>query len=224
MRSILKKLDRELPLSCDEYNQLMKYLEKLRWESPESYLLFYDRYASILMQEYASDLPRFAVDVDDFINFLCFNPELIDQWENSPTLFPPELQPLLTYLKSSSDFRFKRWIKELLQDSEPQELPVRREKDIVVKYEEANPYKEAGIKTHFDRLSRYPFISRLQSYRYLNRTKAVQDRIEYLRPDQLGGIFTNKEKSIYYYIFLTEADENKAKHACSFLNKIFYDR
>ena len=224
MRSIIKKLDCELSLSSDEYNRLMEYIEKLRWESPESHLLFYERYASKLQNEYASELPGFAVDLDDFINFICFNPALIDQWENSPNLFPLELQPFLISLKNSSDFRFKKWLYDLLHDSKPRELPVSREKDIVVKYEEANPYKETGIKAHFDRLSRYPFISRLQTYRYLNRSKAVHDRIEYLRPDQLGGIFTNKEKSIYYYIFLSEWDENKARYACSFLNKIFYDR
>lgn len=223
MRSIVKKLDRELPLSSDEYNRFMEYLEKLRRQSPQSYQLFYDRYASALLQEDAAGLPSLA-DLDDFINFLCLNPELIDQWENNTGLFPLELQPFLVYLKYSPDYRFKRWLGELFKDSQPQELPVSREKELVVKYEEANPNKETGIKAHFERLSRYPFISRLQTYRYLSRSKAVQDRIEYLRPDQLGGIFTNKEKSIYYYLYLTESNEKKARYACSFLNKIFYDR
>ncbi|HNX27919.1 MAG TPA: hypothetical protein PKN87_00710 [Syntrophomonadaceae bacterium] len=217
MRSLFRKLDIGQPVSNEEHQQLMEYIEKLSLESPESWQLFYDRYAAQLFHQTSADL-------DDFINFLCLNPELIDQWEKSSALFPPELQPFLLFLKSTPGYRFKSWLKELLKDNKPQELPVNREKDIVIKYEEANPYKESGIKAHFDRLSRYPFISRLQTYRYLSRSKAVNDRIEYLQPDQLGGIFTNKEKSIYYYIYLTESDEKKAHYVCSFLNKIFYDK
>ncbi len=216
MRSIFRKLDREQPLTSEEYQQIMEYMQKLCLESSESWQLLYDRYAAALIYQGPADL-------DDFINFLCANPDLIDQWESSILLFPPALQPLLLFLKSSADYRFKTWLKDLLHESKVEELPAAREKDIVIKYEEANPFKESGIKAHFDRLSRYPFISRLQTYRYLSRSKAVKDRIEYLQPDQLGGIFTNKEKSIYYYIYLTEADEKKARYACSFLNRIFYD-
>ena len=222
MRSIIRKLDRELLLNSEEYNCLVERLKILRQQSPDSYRLFYDRYAPVIQEEYIPELPLFSSDLDDFISFLCFNPELIDNWENNFTSFPLELHPFLTYLKSSSEIRFKRWLNDLLHSSKPLELPTKREKELVVKYEEGNPYKETGIKNHFDRLSRYPFISRLQTYRYLTRSKAVRDRIEYLRPDQLGGIFTNKEKSIYYYIFLTESNEHKARYACSFLNQIFY--
>lgn len=215
MRSILRKLDSEQPLTADEYQRLMEYWQKLSIDSPESWQL--------LQQRYAARLPyQGPAELDDFINYLCTDPSLIDRWEDSILLFPLALQPFLNALKYSADGRFTRWLKTLVQEGQPRELPISREKDIVIKYEEANPYKESGIKAHFDRLSRYPFISRLQTYRYLTRSKAVNDRIEYLRPDQLGGIFTNKEKSIYYYIYLTEADENKAHYACSFLNKVFY--
>lgn len=217
MRRILRKLDSELPLTADEYQQLMKYWHKLSADSPESWQLFQLRYSTAVPYQRPAEL-------DDLINFLCADPDLIDQWEDSITFFPLALQPFLHTLKYSVDDRFKSWLKDLVKEGRPQELPMNREKDIVIKYEEANPYKESGIKAHFDRLSRYPFISRLQTYRYLTRSKAANDRFEYLQPDQLGGIFTNKEKSIYYYVYLTEADENKAHYACSFLNRVFYEK
>lgn len=103
-------------------------------------------------------------------------------------------------------------------------LPRPRETDLVYKYEEGNPYKEIGLSTHFERLGRFVFITRLQSYRYLTRNKASQDRIQYVSPDCLGGIFTNKEKSIYYYIFLTEPDQLKAQNAARLLNLTLYDK
>lgn len=221
MRNILKKLDRSGPLNNTEYHLLMEYVEELRRESPESYTVFHDRYADILLEDYAIRLPRFAVDMDEFMNFLQLNPQLISQWEDNLAVFPTPMQPFLHHLKNSPDFRFKRWLGELLQNNNPREFPLPREKDIVIKYEDGNPLKETGIKSHFDRLSRYPFISRLQTYRHLN-AKAIEDRIEYLSPDMLGGIYTNKEKSIYYYIFLTEPNEEKAKYACDFLNNVLY--
>lgn len=217
MRNILRKLDRQQPLTDEESQLFMEYIQKLSWESPESWQLLYNRYRVAFPRQNPAAL-------DDFIYFLCTNPELRDQWEGNTLLFPRSLQPFLLFLQSSADHGFKSWLKNLLRESKPEELPASREKDIVIKYEAANPYKESGIKAHFDRLSRYPFISRLLTYRYLSGSKAVKDRIEYLQPDQLGGIFTNKEKSIYYYIYLTEADENKARYACSFLNKIFYEK
>jgi hypothetical protein len=64
---------------------------------------------------------------------------------------------LLLFLKSSADYRFKTWLKDLLHESKVEELPAAREKDIVIKYEEANPFKESGIKAHFDRLSTLSF-------------------------------------------------------------------
>ena len=217
MRSILRKLDSGLQLTAEEYQSLTEYWHQLSVDSPESWHLFQRRYSTVMPY-------RNLAELDDFINCLCADPDLIDQWEDSILSFPLTLQPFLQALKYSADGRFKSWLQDLVKEGRPQELPMNRDKDIVIKYEEANPYKESGIKAHFDRLSRYPFISRLQTYRYLTRSKAVNDRIEYLQPDQLGGIFTNKEKSIYYYIYLTETDEHKAHYACSFLNKVFYGK
>jgi hypothetical protein len=102
------------------------------------------------------------------------------------------------------------------------ELPEPRQKVLVYKYETANPYKETGLKSHFDRIGRYSFVSRLQSIRYLRGSKASEDKIELISGDCLGGIFTNKEKSIYYYIFLTENNALKAKNACRVLNLALY--
>ncbi|MEN6351069.1 MAG: hypothetical protein ABFD08_16950, partial [Syntrophomonas sp.] len=93
---------------------------------------------------------------------------------------------------------------------------------VVYIYEEANPFKEPGLKAHFERLGRYPFITRLQSYRYLTRNRASRDRIECREADRLGGIFSNKLRSIYYLIYLSEADSKKAETACQLLNSVFY--
>jgi hypothetical protein len=52
----------------------------------------------------------------------------------------------------------------------------------------------------------------------LTRNKAHADKIDFVGPDRLGGIFTNKQKSIYYYIYLTEQNEVKARNACRILH------
>jgi len=221
MRRILKKLDLGALLNNEECRLLMEYQEELRLRSPESYMIFHDRYADILAEGYALRLPRFAVEMDEFMNYLLLNPQLTGPGEDIFAVSPGPMPSFPGHIKISNDLRFKKWLDELLPKNNPREFPPPREKDIIIKYEDGNPLKETGIKSHFERLSRYPFISRLQTYRHLN-SKAAGDRIEYLSPDRLGGIFTNKEKSIYYHIYLTEANEEKAKHACEFLNSILY--
>ncbi|MDD2586099.1 MAG: hypothetical protein PHT79_08675 [Syntrophomonadaceae bacterium] len=228
MRRILKKLDHHQELNTEEYGQLMEYAAQLRVNSPESYELFYNKYALILYQEFATYLPRFTSGIDDLINFLISNPEIVSLLSNSSvplSYFPNDLHNYLTYtFNGRLDTDSLAPVLNLIKKAGKAvfELPQPRDNDIVLKYEDSNPYKETGLKTHFDRLGKYSFITRLQTYRYLTRTKASFDKFEYLYPDRLGSIFTNKDKSIYFYIFLTEADTNKAQNACQLLNLAFY--
>lgn len=101
-------------------------------------------------------------------------------------------------------------------------LPVERSGNVVIKYEDDNACKEQGLQAHFERLSRYPFITRIQSYRYFRGKKARQDRFDVAGDDYLRGIFTNKERSIVYHIYLTEKDLQKTQAVCRQLNKDFY--
>jgi hypothetical protein len=226
MRSILKKIERRLDLSEAEYCDLLNYMENLQRNSPEAYAIFYDEYASILGEEYDTFIPRFRYGRDDFFNYLCSHPELnqrLSKYGLPLTVFPSELHPYLQYTFGSSLPVLD--VFSLLDSTKSSpDLPQPRSGMPVFKYEDSNPYKERGLKTHFERLARYSFVTRLQSYRYLTRGKASCDRMEYVSPDCLGGIFTNKQKSIYYYLFLSEADEIKAHNACALLNLVFYSR
>lgn len=228
MRYILRKLEHGQTLNTDEYQSLLEYADKLNSTSTESYALFYEKYARLLFQEYSTYLSRFTRGIDDLIDFLISRPELFACLGEGPLplqLFPTELQAYLQFtFESDLDRQYLQSLLRVLKDSGSinEELPHPRKNEIVYKYEDSNPYKEIGLKKHFDRLGRYSFITRLQTYRYLTRRKAQEDKIEYLYPDKLGGIFTNKEKSIYYYIFLSEADSQKAHNACRLLNIVFY--
>ncbi len=206
----------------------MHYAEDLRLTSPQSYVLFYERFAALLFQDHYTYLPRFAYGSDDFYYFILNNPAFIEELRINALpidMFPPHLHEYLKFtygdkIKASS-------ILPRLEFMNPDNttgfhLPEPRQKGIICKYEGANPYKEIGLKSHFDRIGRYSFISRLQSVRYLYGNKAREDKIEVVTDDCLGGIFTNKEKSIYYYIFLTEKDEAKAYNACKVLNEALY--
>lgn len=229
MRGIFIKLQRRQELTADEYRKLMEYADALRLESPDSYALFYDRYASILHREYATFLPRFNYGIDDLIDYLISHPDALESLEKAQMnlgLFPGRLHPYLEHLFASGPAGHE--FQGILQFLKPHrsllgQVPPPRSHPLVCKYEDANPYKEIGLKQHFDRLGRYSFVTRLQSYRYLSGRKARIDRIEYVAPDRLGGIFSNKEKSIYYYIYLSEADPIKAANACKLLNSIFHD-
>jgi hypothetical protein len=158
------------------------------------------------------------------INFLLSRPDLIETLRNEPLSvnnFPHEFHPYLRYtfadnLITRSDLPVIDYLLE--HRAHLDHLPRPRTADIVYKYEEANPYKEPGLKTHFEKVGRYAFITRLISYRYLTRNKAHSDSISVVGKDCLRGIFTNKEKSIYYYIYLTEDDEVKSRNACQILN------
>lgn len=227
MRPILRKLDRGQTLDAAEYELLMNYFEDMGRRSPQSYLQLYHQYAEILEQDYSTFLPRFWYSFDDLLNYLLSHRDSIQsllQGKIAWDKFPSELQP---YLKHTfNDEGSSVFLKKLLswldrQDLTMKELPRARIGEVTCIYEDGNPYKEMGIKCHFDRLARYTFISRLQTYRYLARSKARSDKFEVIASDRLGGIFTNKEKSIYYFIYLSEDDPVKAENACRVLNMAF---
>lgn len=207
-----------------EYEQLMEYIDQMGRKSAQSYGLFYQQYAGILEDSYNTVLPRFWYGLDDVLNYLLANRHILDlpgkpSWE----LFPPELQPYLKYTfhhggEKQHLLRWTEWLQKKGKDKLL--LPRPRSGQVVCIYEEGNPYKEPGLKVHFERLSRYDFVTRLQTYRYLTRSKVSRDRIEVLAPDRLGGTFTNKDKSLYYFIYLTEEDPVKAENACQILSLV----
>jgi len=228
MRVIFRKLYCHQSLNEGEYGRLMQYVDELLAVSPESYMLFYDRFAAILYLDYHTYLPRFAYGIDDVYNYLLNNPSLINELKTKPLSidqFPSYMHEYLAYaypnnIDASSILPQLEFMKP--NNTESFDLPEPRRKTLICKYEEANPFKEIGLKTHFDRIGHYSFVSRLQSVRYLRNNKANEDKIEVVSGDCLGGIFTNKEKSIYYYIFLTENDNAKALNACRVLNQALY--
>lgn len=230
MRKIIRKLDKKEVLTTDEYELLQSYLDNLSQVSFDSYEIFYSRYASLLWSEYNLYISRFKYDIDDFLNYLIYHPELISQAKRSvniENLFPPQFQPYLEYLHANGNLSELLGLigNNLNRGTAHQEiLPQARVNNVVLKYENDNPYKEIGLKAHFGRLCKYQFITRLQSYRYLTRNKAKEDGINALAGDKLSGIFTNKYKSIYYYIFLTENDDFKAQAAAAILNLALYGR
>lgn len=226
----MRKVQQKKPLAEAEYAQLMNYAEGLRWNDAQSYQLFYDLYADLLFRDYDTYLPRFRYGRDDFYDYLLQRPELIQQLASGGLAiasFPAYLHDYLvyTYGDEVTFTSIEPWHVLWAEDNNAQlVLPAPREKDPVYKYEDANPYKEPGLKSHFEKIGRYTFVSRIQSYRYLRGNKSNTDKIEVLSPDCLGGIFTNKEKSIYYYIFLTEANYPKAINACQVLNTSLYGK
>ena len=228
MRRILKKLKLGQNINDEEYRQLMDYIEQLGNESFASYTVFHRQYAGILYKAYAIYLPPFPVGLDELYEYLTKNNEGIEKLSDLPATmgsFPPALHPFLNHCLNYDYALLEQLTKSLpVPLQKPLSLPSPRSGEAVFKYEEANPYKEIGLKNHFERLARYSFVSRLQTYRYLTRNKAVEDRFEVISDDQLGGIFTNKQKSIYYYIFLTESDIEKANQACFLLNMAFYGK
>ena len=226
MRKLLRKLEQKTSLQADEFDQLLVYIDQLRQSTPESYTLFCQQYGGILYEQYATYLPRFPAGLDQLIEFVMRDSSARKALAALPATlgyFPPALHPyLLDRLQHDPRSLQSLDIPDVMAVDSSSSLPKPREQSVVYKFEAANSNKEAGLKAHFDRLSRFTFVSRLQSYRYLTRHKATRDRIEVVDGQCLGGIFTNKEKSIYYYIFLTEDDLDKAHLACQTLNSALY--
>lgn len=228
MRSILRKLNQGVELGADEYQQLMDYANHLMHNSPESYAVFYEQYAFRLYQDYYTFIPRFQHGWDDLINYLLEHPQALHLFAIDPLPleeFPQTLHPYLQYtFKQQVDSQVLRKLLRSLNQAvaNMNVLPQPRQGEIVYKYEDDNSGKEIGLKSHFERLARYSFVTRLQTYRYLNRNKAAVDKFECIDDDRLGGIFTNKDKSIYYFVYLSENDPMKAQNACRVLNIAFY--
>lgn len=230
MRIILRKIQQQRPLNDEEYAALSEYTEELRWNSPDAYLHFYGLFADLLALNYSIYLPRFRYGRDDFYDYLLQNSESINTLPEQfqvVDFFPLYLHEYLLekygpLLKRETILSLREALHQHTADSLL--LPVPRQRDPVYKYEDNNPYKELGLKNHFERIGRYSFVSRIQSYRYLRGNKASANKIELVSPDCLGGIFTNKEKSIYYYIYLTEDNEIKAINACRVLNRSLYGK
>jgi len=228
MRSILKKLNQGEILNDVEYQKLIDYAVNLMYNSPESYRVFYEQYASLLYCDYSTYIPRFRQGFDDLLDYLLKHREVMQflQFQPLPLQeFPTELHAYLQYTFSrQADMQSLQAVLRNLEREIPETsaLPRPRTRPIVYKYEDDNEGKEIGLKTHFARLERYTFITRVQTYRYLTRNKAQSDRFEFVDADCLGGIFTNKYKSIYYLVFLSEKDVRKAENACRVLNIAFY--
>ncbi|NLJ72617.1 MAG: hypothetical protein GX333_06365 [Syntrophomonadaceae bacterium] len=225
MRKILRKLIKEEGLTSSESENLLIYIDKLRSSSPESYYVFFDNYAQLLYVNYNILLSKYTWDIDNLINHFISHPTLYENNKLIPlTSFPVEARPYLKDMQKGDYALMPSYLTTILTPDIINELPSPRVHDIIIKYEAANPYKETGLKYHFERLAKYQFITRLQTYRYLSRNKAAFDRFEVVGPDCLGGIFTNKEKSIYYYLFLTEANLSKANNAAQLLNYAIYGK
>jgi hypothetical protein len=227
---ITDKLARHIRLDEAELRQLLAYARRLRRKSFENYRSFYDSYEQVLYREYGYCLPLFRYDRDDFYDYLVQNPDFLA--EHPQALlgledFPPFLHDYLQYNfgLTIDPLPIASLLELLVGTVQPDYgLPAPRQREVVYKYEKGNSYKELGLKSHFERIGRYNFVSRIQSYRYLRGNKSSTDKIEVLGPDYLGGIFTNKEKSIYYYIFLTENHYQKAVNACQLLNNDLYGK
>lgn len=227
MRSILRKLYRHQELTGEEYDLLMQYAQDLRQSCQPAYELFYDRFSAILYQDHHVSLPYFRYGIDDVIDYLLSNPGLADELGRKsyyPEMFPSGLRDYLQSIDLQNTlYNHVLPTLDLMRNSgNIIDLPRPRNTSLVCKFESGNPLKESGLKAHFDRVGSYSFISRLQSVRYLRGSKASRDKFEVISGDCLGGIFTNKEKSIYYYAFLTENDLNKAHNACRVLNGALY--
>ena len=228
MRNIFRKLDKGVELDAIEYDKLLSYIDRLMMASPESYTVFYDQYASLLYRDYCTYIPRFRSGFDDLLNYLLEKPESLYLLDFNPLPlkeFPLGLHPYLhcTFSRPDHSQALQTVLKTLRQEvPDLHLLPHPRVNPPVIKYEDNNDGKEIGLRSHFARLGRYSFVTRMQTYRYLTRNKASADKFEYIDADRLGGIFTNKEKSIYYLVFLSEKDARKAENACRVLNIAFY--
>lgn len=229
MFRILRKIKRQEPLTAEEREKLLHTAEELSSFPHTGWRRFFEFYAHDCAQGYHINLPLFACDLDVVYDWLLQNPDILQQLMQKPLPqrdYPPSLADYLSYTFGSEiTAEDVRPLLDYYQGTlEADALPIPRSKEPVFKYEENNPYKEIGLKNHFERLARYSFISRLQSYRYLSGRRAAADRFDVVADDTLSGIFTNKEKSIYYYIYLTERNLTRTQNACRLLNQVFYGK
>ncbi|MDH7496982.1 MAG: hypothetical protein QHH05_00840 [Syntrophomonadaceae bacterium] len=225
---MLRKVARRLPLDAGEMERLHRYVRELRSADPQGFALLCETYGEALEGEYGFSLDGVEAGRGELLAHLLQHPGLVEELAREPQpleAFPPRLRP---YLASEFGGRVTAaqvqdllaWVREL---EKPKELPMARKGDAVLVYEEGNPGKETGLEAHFQRVARLPFVTRLVSVRYLRRGKASADRFEVRGDDCLSGVFTHRDKSIYYLVYLTEADADKAGQACRLLNWLFCD-
>lgn len=230
MRPILRKVINHIPLDATEYQQLLEYVERLREQGEESYHVFRANYGASLARDYALYLSRFSAGRAEMIQYLAGNPGVVKALRHGPlpvNEFPARFRDYLQaeygeYLEAKQVGDILDWLDRQMVFAAG--LPRKREGEAVLVYETGNPHKEWGLEYHFERIARHPFVTRIVSVRYLSRNKARADRFEVRGDDRLAGIFTNREKSIFYLVYLTEADSRKAENACKLLNLVFYDR
>ncbi len=229
MYRILRKVKRHEPITPEERQTLLKGIEPLFAVPNAGWRYFFACYARDLAEYYSIELPLFACDPDVVYDWLLQNPPLLEQLMQGGLTqkdYPLELADYLLYTFGTeiTPQDVAPLIASFQGKLEDHLLPVPRTRPPAFKYEENNPFKEAGLKNHFERVARYSFVSRIQSYRYLTGRRAAADRFEVVADDTLSGIFTNKEKSIYYYVYLTEASPARTENACRLLNQVFYGK
>ncbi|NMA63311.1 MAG: hypothetical protein GX964_04705 [Syntrophomonadaceae bacterium] len=228
MRPILRKITDGVPLKAGEYERLLAYIEELRQVGGDSYRVFRENYGTKLGRDYGFYLSRYSAGGADLVEYLAANPSVVRAMQEEPVpvaSFPPWLRDYLLneyglYLKAGQIGDLLSWLRR--ERITAVGLPRGREGEAVLVYEEGNPYKETGLKQHFENIARRSFVTRVVSIRYLTRNKARADGFKVRGDDCLSGIFTNREKSIYYLVYLTEADAGKAENACKLLNQVFY--
>jgi len=225
---LLRKIKNHIPISLDEKKELILELERLSHFPNPGWKTLFNFYSDDLATA-GIVIPLFAVDPDNIYNWLLENPELLEKLKSDgiPAKdYPIEMADYLNYyygdcLKADDVPELLLFHQEnLLADA----LPIPRSNPPSFKYEEGNPYKESGLKNHFERIARYSFVNRIQSYRYLTAHRASADRFEVVSEDTLSGIFSNKEKSIYYYVYMTERNQQRTENACRLLNQVFYGK
>lgn len=228
MYRILRKIKNHFPLNSEEKKKLLLEIEHLNNFPNPAWIYFFNFYSDDLASQ-GIIVPLFPCDLDTVYSWLLANPDLIEILKHSYIQrkdYPIELADFLSYtfgnyLRAED---FPQLMAYYHENIDADTLPISRSKPPTFKYEEGNPYKEIGLKNHFERIARYSFVSRLQSFRYLNGRLASMDRFEVFSDNMLSGIFTNKEKSIYYYVYLTERNQQRAENACRLLNRVFYDK
>lgn len=228
MRPVLRKISDRVPLAPREFRQLIDYVEHVRAHGEASYQVFRQNYGSVLYELYGIYLSRFGTGRAELAEFLFANPGVARTLRGTPlpvNAFPTRFRGYLREeygesLQPSDVEDILRWLPG--DKDKDAGLPREREQEPVLVYEAGNPGKEWGLQQHFERIARHRFVTRVVSVRYLARGKAKKDRFEVRGDDVLGGIFTNREKSIYFMVYLTEAEPSKTANACQLLNLVFY--
>ncbi len=229
MRAILKKIKTLSALDPSEFAALVAYIEHLGQTSLASYSLFYSEYSSKLIKQYNLRIPKYYFGADEIVNYCVQNIANLTAAKNMALHsfpFPHSYSSFIEQICSQeqNDFVVADLLNMFAIDPEENNIyPSPRQTDIVKIFEDGNAKKETGLDFHFKRLQNYSFISRIQTIKYLQKHKATKDCFKTNAPDKIRGIYTNNQKSVYYLVYLTEADPKKAANACRLLNRMFYN-